>query len=126
MREIENGTYRRHVLRAERTLGVSNLLTAAERKRQGLPEIESQSQIPPPKSGSMAPNADEANAKLPTSTRNGSIAPDTNPAGTLAGQVRAEIERNLGLLLDDDLDAFDSKSLRARHAACRCHSRSPA
>lgn len=34
-REIENGTYRRHVVRAERTLGPSELLTAATRRRFG-------------------------------------------------------------------------------------------
>jgi hypothetical protein len=43
MREIENGTYRRHVLRAERTIGVANLLTSAERKRLGLAERASTS-----------------------------------------------------------------------------------
>src|SRR5262245_27378039 len=34
-REIENGTYRRHVLRAERTFGPQDLLTIAARKRFG-------------------------------------------------------------------------------------------
>src|SRR5262249_40732865 len=35
VREIENGTYRRHVLRAERTVGPSELLTVAARRRFG-------------------------------------------------------------------------------------------
>ncbi len=36
MREIENGTYRRHVLRAEKTVGVSPIASEAERRRRGL------------------------------------------------------------------------------------------
>ncbi|HET9956425.1 MAG TPA: MXAN_5187 C-terminal domain-containing protein [Polyangiaceae bacterium] len=34
-REIENGTYKRHVLRAERNIGPTDLLTAAARRRFG-------------------------------------------------------------------------------------------
>ena len=34
-REIENGTYKRHVLRAERSYGPQDLLTIAARKRLG-------------------------------------------------------------------------------------------
>ncbi len=34
-REIENGTYKRHLLRAERTVGATDLMTAAARRRFG-------------------------------------------------------------------------------------------
>src|ERR1044071_3926915 len=34
-REIENGTYKRHLLRAERTVGPTDLMTAAARRRFG-------------------------------------------------------------------------------------------
>lgn len=36
MREIENGTYKRHVLRAERSVGMVDAMSAAERRRLGL------------------------------------------------------------------------------------------
>ncbi|HEX6277336.1 MAG TPA: hypothetical protein VFZ53_30045, partial [Polyangiaceae bacterium] len=39
-REIENGTYRRHLARAERTLGPDKMLTIAAKRRFGKASIE--------------------------------------------------------------------------------------
>jgi len=113
LREIENGTYRRHVLRAERTMGNAGLLTAAERKRQGLPDAEtgietaSKSATPPENeaesrdSGAMSESKD-----APPTTRSAlSLAP---PAPLSPAAVRSQIERDLGLLLDDELDELES------------------
>ena len=50
-REIENGTYKRHVLRAERTMGADKQLTIATKRRFG------RDSLPPPE-----PTAPQASA----------------------------------------------------------------
>jgi hypothetical protein len=118
MREIENGTYRRHVLRAERTVGVTNLLTAAERKRLGLPEATSS--IDPAQPNVPVSAADTSTVgepAAPLDTPKGELGPNTHDGealepreperqheGAPAERVRREIERDLGRFLDDDLD----------------------
>lgn len=106
MREIENGTYRRHVLRAERTVGVTDLLTAAERKRQALPEPEPRATTPSPET---QPETTELRTPRVSQQRE-SIDPDAlvPPSPQV---VRAEIERELGLLSEDELDGLDTKGL---------------
>ena len=113
LREIENGTYRRHVLRAERTMGNAGLLTAAERKRQGLPDAEtgietaSKSGTPPenePESRDSDAMSESTDAP-PTTRSTSSLAP---PAPLSPAAVRSQIERDLGLLLDDELDELES------------------
>lgn len=106
MREIENGTYRRHVLRAERTVGVTDLLTAAERKRQALPEPEPKPTTTPPESPTIStapgtPLVPPQNDSLETRA----------PLSPSPKAVRAEIERQLGLLVEDELDGLDTKGL---------------
>lgn len=108
MREIENGTYRRHVLRAERTVGLANILTPAERKRLGLPEQRSPSTVPHA--------MDEAAEAVPLQPAEPPLTPPVEggsaPGGSKATEpqnVRAEIERELGLMLDDDLDDLDTR-----------------
>ncbi len=86
MREIENGTYRRHVLRAERSVGVVDAMSAAERRRLGL---------------------DERPADAP-STAEGNESPRS------AAEIRAEIERDLGLFLDEEPPSTARLSNRAR------------
>ena len=51
-REIENGTYKRHLLRAEKVAGPSALLTTAARRRFGRQQRESQT--PPPQAEAAA------------------------------------------------------------------------
>jgi hypothetical protein len=106
LREIENGTYRRHVLRAERTGGVAGLLTAAERKRLGLPELdtnaESQPQTVDESSGGISESGDDA----PLTTRSPSSLAPHAPLSPAA--IRSQIERDLGLLLDDENDELAS------------------
>jgi hypothetical protein len=55
-REIENGTYKRHLLRAERTVGPTDLMTAAARRRFG--KERERSSAPPAA-------ADEADSAVP-------------------------------------------------------------
>lgn len=91
-REIENGTYKRHVLRAERTYGPQDLLTVAARKRLGKAALEAP-EAPPPSSGRAArstpPRASSTAPPRPSSlpprpsARPGSIPPSSAPrAGT--------------------------------------------
>jgi hypothetical protein len=113
MREIENGTYRRHVLRAEQTLGVTNLLTPAERKRLALPERDTRS-TPPAVGGSVAPSGVEQNAAsagpagdmIPTAD-----AMEPTPEVSSPARLRSQIGRDLALMLDDELDDLDTKGL---------------
>ena len=49
VREIENGTYRRHVLRAERTVGPSELLTVAARRRFGRERARKDAEVEEPR-----------------------------------------------------------------------------
>lgn len=113
MREIENGTYRRHVLRAERTVGVTDLLTAAERKRQALPEPEGRA-TNPPLAGDAPLDAAEVReappSPSPQTTSTGSSVPESVDKISPKA-VRAEIEHQLGLLLDDDLEELDTRGL---------------
>ena len=51
-REIENGTYRRHLLRAERTVGPTELLTTAARRRFGKDRV---ARSEPPAQPELAP-----------------------------------------------------------------------
>jgi hypothetical protein len=98
-REIENGTYRRHVLRAERTVGVTGLLTAAERKRLGLPEPEPSQDKAENAPGEHHETASSTPEEGPPTTRSpSSLAP---PVLMSPAAVRSQIERDLGLLLDD-------------------------
>ncbi len=53
-REIENGTYKRHLLRAERTVGPTSLMTAAARRRFG--KERERSSIPPASVEEAAPD----------------------------------------------------------------------
>jgi hypothetical protein len=101
MREIENGTYRRHVLRAERTVGVTNLLTPGERKRLGL--------------------GDAAAARVPSAPPEAAVAAPTSEAPTASqrsAQVRRDLERAMGMDALDldalDLDARDLDGLDLR------------
>ncbi|HLV21015.1 MAG TPA: MXAN_5187 C-terminal domain-containing protein [Polyangiaceae bacterium] len=57
-REIENGTYKRHRLRAERVQGPSDLLTIATRRRFG--REREQSSAPPPPEPAATPVSGEA------------------------------------------------------------------
>lgn len=52
-REIENGTYKRHLLRAERTVGPTDLMTAAARRRFG--KERERSSVPPAAAVEAAP-----------------------------------------------------------------------
>jgi hypothetical protein len=113
MREIENGTYRRHVLRAEQTLGVTNLLTPAERKRLALPERDSRS-IKPPAQASGAPSGieDAVESAGPLAGRLAATpAPDPRLESTSPTQPRSQFKRDLAAMLDDDLDDLDTKGL---------------
>lgn len=100
LREIEHGTYRRHVLRAEKTVGIANLLTAAERKRLGLADPAAKGAIPEAEAQNAAPYAKVA-SNAPSSESLDSLAP---PAELNPSAVRSQIERELGLSLDEDLD----------------------
>lgn len=53
-REIENGTYKRHLLRAERTVGPTELLTTAARRRFGKDRL---ARSEPPAEPELTPNA---------------------------------------------------------------------
>lgn len=111
MREIDNGTYKRHVLRAERTLGVTDVLTAAERKRLGLPERQSVSSLPPQGDSNAPTSAAEA-----LDDRRVEATPSTFSAEATPDRIREQMGRDLGRLLDgegddlDDLDDLDVKS----------------
>lgn len=61
-REIENGTYRRHVIRAEKTVGPSALLTVAARRRFG--KERAKSDQPPAEPQFAEPVADEVTHPL--------------------------------------------------------------
>ncbi|MGE5784487.1 MAG: MXAN_5187 C-terminal domain-containing protein [Myxococcales bacterium] len=120
MREIENGTYRRHVLRAERTVGITDHLTAAERKRLALPERESQtssaSEMPvtPSDSEDLDDSSLVATNPAPPSPPGDKAPRDASPSLDSKDSpraVRAQIERDLGLLLDEDLDELDTHGL---------------
>lgn len=118
MREIENGTYRRHVLRAERTVGITGHLTAAERKRLALPDREAQTSsasemlVTPSDSEDLDDSSLVATNPAPPSPtgdkapRDAPLDPKDSPRA-----VRAQIERDLGLLLDEDLDDLDTNGL---------------
>lgn len=54
-REIENGTYKRHLARAERRLGPSELLTAATRRRFGMERDRPSPEDPDGSSAALAP-----------------------------------------------------------------------
>lgn len=95
MREIEHGTYRRHVLRAERTVGVTDALTANERKRLGLPERPTPSSKPP------AVAAFETSEPSETAA---SVLPKPSTQSATPSDVKAQMERDLGHMLDHDLD----------------------
>ncbi len=112
MREIEHGTYRRHVLRAERTVGITDVLTAGERKRLGLPERPTQA-TQAPEGESPSPTVDGSDAARPTSERPPAAQVDPAPPTTSSRDTRAQLERELGRMLDghldDDLDDLDTK-----------------
>jgi hypothetical protein len=121
LREIENGTYRRHVLRAERTVGVASLLTAAERKRLGLPEREPEGVISPAgidevelPEEDLVPLDTESALQEPGRLEDAiSSAPEPRtPLPEASQQARAQLERDLNRLLDDELDDLDTGALR--------------
>ncbi|HEY5958581.1 MAG TPA: MXAN_5187 C-terminal domain-containing protein [Polyangiaceae bacterium] len=103
-REIENGTYRRHVLRAERTVGVTNLFTQAERKRLGLPEPTSTSS--PPLAPSLEDTGEASNPAIEPRPQASSNALPDRQLGHERERVGAVTHE---LDLDDDLDDLDLK-----------------
>lgn len=87
-REIENGTYRRHLLRAERTVGPTELLTTAARRRFGKDRL---ARSEPPAEPELTPQAaPEPADPLPFGAMNHAVppAPEAPPAPELA-QPRA-------------------------------------
>ncbi len=67
-REIENGTYKRHLLRAERTVGPTALMTAAARRRFG--KERERSSLPPAAVEQAAPEpSPEPKAVVPQAPR---------------------------------------------------------
>jgi hypothetical protein len=83
-REIENGTYKRHLLRAERTVGPTALMTAAARRRFG--KERERSSAPPAASGEAAPDsrapASRRSARpgaAPSSSRPSTVSPTPQP-----------------------------------------------
>ncbi len=74
-REIENGTYKRHVLRAERTVGAQDLLTIAARKRLGKQALSESN--PPEAEPADRPSSSPAESPMPS-------APPAAPATPVA------------------------------------------
>jgi len=136
-REIENGTYKRHLARAERIMGAGDLLTIASRRRFGkanleklaaaaanaavddtspLDEIEADDiddvQAFPPEPGTdRAPLP--AIPRSPTPSRL-PLPPNSLPPN--APPLTARPSRYESLTLDMDLDSWDpERSIRARH-----------
>jgi hypothetical protein len=85
-REIENGTYRRHLLRAEKAVGPGILLTAAARRRFGKGRDEDKApsapptDAPPPRAGFSEMPSDEVTHRMLNGPMPSSAPPAASPS----------------------------------------------
>ena len=137
-REIENGTYKRHLARAERIMGAGDLLTIAARRRFGKTTVEKLAaaaatnaaaddtspldEIEADDIGDIQPFPPEPGtdrAPLPPIPRSPTPSRLPMPTNSLPPEAplrSARPSRYESLTLDMDLDSWDpERSIRARH-----------